>query len=84
MKNIIKFFLGIFLLNIVVKLIDDTTTPSLRVPSSSPNPPKDKKVNEQEYILSLINELKDKKNKNQKDKNNLGLLEVKLKQLLTQ
>jgi superfamily II DNA or RNA helicase len=43
-----------------------------------------KEPTERDYILSLINELKSKKNKSQKDKNNLGLLEVKLKQLLTQ
>lgn len=39
------------------------------------------KNNEQDYIVKLINELKSKPNKTQKDKNNIELLEVKLKQI---
>jgi hypothetical protein len=76
MKNIIKFFLGIYLLNKTVEIVEESTRPSPK--------PKKEIGTEKDYILDLINELKNKKNKSQKDKNNLGLLEVKLKQLLTQ
>jgi hypothetical protein len=41
----------------------------------------DEKETEEKYILELIQELKNKPNKTQKDKYNIELLEVKLKQL---
>jgi hypothetical protein len=63
-----------WLLNKAVEAVEDATRPSHESV-------KEKEPSERDYILSLINELKSKKNKTQKDKNNLGLLEVKLKQL---
>ena len=77
MKNILKLCIGMWLLNMTVEAVEEATKPS-------PKPIKKEEPTEKDYILSLINELKSKKNKSQKDKNNLGLLEVKLKQLLTQ
>jgi hypothetical protein len=76
MKNILKLCIGMWLLNKTVEVVEEVTRPSLK--------PKKEVGTEKDYILDLINELKNKKNKSQKDKNNLGLLEVKLKQLLTQ
>jgi hypothetical protein len=76
MKNILKLCIGMWLLNMTVKAVEEATKPS-------PESIKEKEPTEKDYILSLIQELKSKKNKSQKDKNNLGLLEVKLKQLLT-
>jgi hypothetical protein len=74
MKNILKLCLGMWLLNMTVEAVEEATRPE-------PKPTKEKESSERDYILSLIKELKSKKNKTQKDKNNLGLLEVKLKQL---
>jgi hypothetical protein len=79
MKNILKLCIGMWLLNKTVEIVEESTRPS-----PVPKPEKEKGGTETDYILSLINELKSKKNKSQRDKNNLGLLEVKLKQLLTQ
>jgi hypothetical protein len=76
MKNILKLLLGMLLLNLTVEAVEEATKPSPK-----PKPIKKEEPTERDYILSLINELKSKKNKTQKDKNNLGLLEVKLKQL---
>jgi hypothetical protein len=76
MKNILKLLFGMLLLNLTVEAVEETTKPSPK-----PKPIKKEEPSERDYILSLINELKSKKNKTQKDKNNLGLLEVKLKQL---
>lgn len=72
MKNILKLCLGMWLLNMTVEAVEEATRPE---------PIKEKEPSEKDYILNLIKELKSKKNKTQKDKNNLGLLEVKLKQL---
>jgi hypothetical protein len=74
MKNILKLCIGLWLLNKTVEVVEEVTKPS-------PKPIKEEGPTERDYILSLIDELKSKKNKTQKDKNNLGLLEVKLKQL---
>lgn len=79
MKNILKLCIGMWLLNKTVEIVEESTRPS---PVAKPQ--KEEVSTEKDYILSLINELKSKKNKSQKDKNNLGLLEVKLNQLLTQ
>jgi hypothetical protein len=51
--------------------------------SVSVNPiPKDLILNQEEYeVFELINSLKNKVNKSSKDKDNLELLEIKLKQL---
>jgi len=76
MKNILKLCIGMWLLNKTVEAIEEATNP-LPKPISI----KEEEPTERDYILSLINEFKSKKNKSQKDKNNLGLLEVKLKQL---
>lgn len=76
MKNILKLCIGMWLLNKTVEIVEESTRPSPK--------PKEEIGTEKDYILSLINELKSKKNKSQRDKNNLGLLEVKLKQLITQ
>ena len=76
MKNILKLLFGMLLLNLTVEAVEEATKPL-----SKPKPIKKEEPSERDYILSLINELKSKKNKTQKDKNNLGLLEVKLKQL---
>jgi hypothetical protein len=41
-----------------------------------------KKTDDEEtYVSDLINELKNKSDKSQKDKDKIGLLEIKLKQL---
>lgn len=77
MKNILKLCIGMWLLNKTVEIVEESTKPS---PVDKPE--KEEMLTEKDYILSLINELKSKKNKSQKDKNNLGLLEVKLNQLL--
>jgi len=74
MKNILKLCVGMWLFNKAVEAVEEATRPS-------PEQVNDKELSERDYILSLITELKSKKNKTQKDKNNLGLLEVKLKQL---
>jgi len=74
MKNILKLCIGLWLLNKTVEVVEEVTKPS-------PKPIEEERPTERDYILSLIDELKSKKNKTQKDKNNLGLLEVKLKQL---
>jgi uncharacterized membrane protein YebE (DUF533 family) len=37
--------------------------------------------NEEDYVSKLINDLRNKPNKTQKDRNNIELLEVKLKQI---
>ena len=79
MKNILKLCIGMWLLNMTVEAVEEATKPSPK-----PKPIKKEEPTEKDYILSLINELKSKKNKSLKDKNNLGLLEVKLKQILTQ
>jgi hypothetical protein len=76
MKNILKLFFGMLLLNLTVEAVEEVTKPSPK-----PKPIKKEEPSERDYILSLIKELQSKKNKTQKDKNNLGLLEVKLKQL---
>jgi hypothetical protein len=76
MKNILKLCIGMLLLNLTVEAVEEVTKPSPK-----PIPIKEEEPTEKDYILSLINQLKSKKNKTQKDKNNLGLLEVKLKQL---
>jgi len=50
-----------------------------------PDPPEmemDTVFDEETYVYMLINELKNKPNKSQKDKDNLSLLEIKLKQLI--
>ena len=78
MKNILKLCIGMWLFNKTVEIVEESTRPS---PVDKPE--KEEVLNEKDYLLGLINELKSKKNKSQKDKNNLGLLEVKLKQLLT-
>ncbi len=77
MKNILKLCVGMWLLNKAVEVVEEVTRPE-------PKPIEDKEPSERDYILSLIEELKRKKNKTQKDKNNLGLLEIKLKQLSVQ
>ena len=41
----------------------------------------DNECEEETYITQLIDELKLKKNKTNKDKDNLGLLEIKLQQI---
>jgi hypothetical protein len=74
MKNILKLCVGMWLLNKAVEAVEEVTRPE-------PKPIQKEEPTERDYILSLIDELKSKKNKTQKDKNNLGLLEVKLKQL---
>jgi hypothetical protein len=74
MKNILKLCVGMWLLNKAVETVEEVTRPE-------PKPIKNEEPSEKDYILSLIKELQSKKNKTQKDKNNLGLLEVKLKQL---
>ena len=42
---------------------------------------KSDECDEETYIVQLINELKTKKNKTNKDKDNLSLLEIKLQQI---
>jgi hypothetical protein len=76
MKNILKLCIGMWLLNKTVEVIEEVTKPSPK-----PMSIKEEEPTERDYILILINQIKSKKNKTQKDKNNLGLLEVKLKQL---
>ncbi len=44
-----------------------------------PEPPKEK--TEEEEVIELINEMKRKPNKTKSDRNNIDLLEVKLKQI---
>lgn len=53
------------------------------LPEPRPNEPfvELKNTTEEQEVLKVLNELKRKPNKTQKDKNNIELLEVKLKQI---
>lgn len=61
------------------KNAQDVTEKEDKLAVGSPEPPEQ---SEADYIREIMDCLKNKPNKNRKDKDNLELLEIKLKQLL--
>lgn len=75
--NLLKAALGVGALYIAYKVGEETAKGKDSVVEKI----KSDVDNEIKYIAGLINECKDKKNKTKKDRDNLELLEIKMRQL---
>lgn len=86
--NILKIAAASLILYIAYKLVEknsnkktESTIPPVTPDEDTPYEEVVEEKTEEQYVVELIKELRDKKNKTKNDKYNIELLEIKLKQI---
>ena len=86
--NVLKIAAASLILYVAYKLVEknlnkktESTVPPVASDEDTTYEEVVEEKTEEQYVVELINELRDKKNKTKNDKYNIELLEIKLKQI---